>query len=109
MDAGGAELLLKTAMKISISERNQGNEAYERIELPEPRSVRILFQYSRRGRRASVGDFLLRFSSRGEVFWPLGVTHASVAIGCGLEKFVARGYVYGRPWQRLQPPVPGDV
>src|SRR5260221_136675 len=73
MDAGRAELLLKTAMKISISERNQGNEAYERIELPEPRSVRILFQFSRRGRRASVVDFLLRFSSRGKSFGSSGV------------------------------------
>jgi CubicO group peptidase (beta-lactamase class C family) len=41
---------------------------------------------------------------RAEIFWPLGMTHASVGIGHGLEKFVAQRYAVSRG---LRPPV-GD-
>jgi CubicO group peptidase (beta-lactamase class C family) len=43
---------------------------------------------------------------RTEIFWPLGMTHASAGIGPGLEKFVAQRYSVSRG---LQPPVAGGV
>jgi CubicO group peptidase (beta-lactamase class C family) len=43
---------------------------------------------------------------RAEIFWPLGMTHASVGIGPGLEKFAAQRYSVSRG---LQPPVGGGV
>jgi len=44
---------------------------------------------------------------RDEIFWPLGMTHASVGIGPGLEKFVAQRYSgYGGG---LKSPVVGGV
>jgi hypothetical protein len=43
---------------------------------------------------------------RTEVFWPLGLTHASAGIGPGLEKFVAQMYSSSRG---LQPPVSSGV
>jgi len=43
---------------------------------------------------------------RNEIFWPLGMTHTSVGIGFGLEKFVAQRYSVSRG---LQPPVEDAV
>jgi CubicO group peptidase (beta-lactamase class C family) len=43
---------------------------------------------------------------RAEIFWPLGMTHASVGIGPGLEKFVAQRYITSRG---LQPPIGGSI
>jgi CubicO group peptidase (beta-lactamase class C family) len=43
---------------------------------------------------------------RAEIFWPLGMTHASVGIGPGLEKFMAQRYDTSRG---LRPPVEGGV
>ena len=43
---------------------------------------------------------------RAEIFWPLGMTHASAGIGPGLEKFVAQRY---SPSRGLRPPVDGGV
>jgi CubicO group peptidase (beta-lactamase class C family) len=43
---------------------------------------------------------------RTEIFWPLGMTHASVGIGPGLEKFVAQRYSVERG---LKPPVADGV
>jgi len=43
---------------------------------------------------------------RAEIFWPLGMTHASVGIGPGLEKFVAQRYSTTRG---LRPPVADRV
>jgi CubicO group peptidase (beta-lactamase class C family) len=41
---------------------------------------------------------------RAEIFWPLGMTHASAGVGPGLEKYVAQRY---RTSGGLQPPVEG--
>src|SRR5438552_4095864 len=43
---------------------------------------------------------------RTEILWPLGMTHASVGIGPGLEKFVAQRYITTRG---LQPPIGGGL
>jgi len=43
---------------------------------------------------------------RAEIFWPLGMTHASAGIGSGLEKFVAQRYITSRG---LQPPLGGGI
>jgi CubicO group peptidase (beta-lactamase class C family) len=43
---------------------------------------------------------------RTEIFWPLGMTHASAGIGPGLEKFVAQRYITTRG---LQPPIGGGL
>jgi CubicO group peptidase (beta-lactamase class C family) len=46
----------------------------------------------------SYADFM-----REQVFWPLGMTHTSIGIGPGLEKYVAERYINGGgrdgPWQ----------
>jgi CubicO group peptidase (beta-lactamase class C family) len=43
---------------------------------------------------------------RAEIFWPLGMTHASVGIGPGLEKFIAQRY---DTTSGLRPPRGGGV
>src|SRR5262249_35326787 len=62
---------------------------------------KILDEVVARASGKSFSDFM-----RAEIFWPLGMTHTSVGIGPGLEKFVAQRYGVSRG---LQPPVGGGV
>ena len=68
------------------------------------------FDYSNLGHKI-LDDVVSRVSGmshsnfmRAEVFWPLGMTHASVGISPGLEKFVAQRYSVSRGLK----PIAGD-
>jgi CubicO group peptidase (beta-lactamase class C family) len=64
---------------------------------------KILNEVVARVSGASYSNFL-----RAEIFWPLGMTHAAVGIGPGLEKFVAQRYTYGTgSGSGLRPPIGG--
>lgn len=62
---------------------------------------KILKEIVARVSGASYSNFM-----RDEIFWPLGMTHASVGIGPGLDKFVAQRYGYR---SGLKSPVSGGV
>jgi CubicO group peptidase (beta-lactamase class C family) len=72
------------------------------------------FDYSNLG-YAILGNVISRVSGRSyadfmrdELFWPLGMTRASIGIGPGLEKYVAARYTNGGgrqgPWQESLTP-----
>jgi len=72
------------------------------------------FDYSNLG-YVILGDVISRVAGRSyadfmreELFWPLGMTHTSVGIGPGLEKYIAVRYINGggrdSPWQESLTP-----